>query len=132
MAMTAVALLCLQEAIYHEARGEPEPGQFGVGETIERRVGDPRWPGSVCEVVYQPHQFEWTASPPPVTEPEAWEKAGRIAEIILERPTTATNCADHFAHIDMEPEWAASMVVDVEIGGHAFYCSNEDDWRKQK
>ena len=129
--MTITATLCLAAALYHEARGEPEPGQFAVAETIMRRVEDRRWPDDVCSVVFQRHQFEWAANPPPVTEPEAWEKAGRIAEIILERPTTATGCSDHFAHIDMEPPWAAGMIVDVEIGEHVFYCSNVEDWRKR-
>jgi len=129
MGMTAT--LCLAAAIYHEARGEPEPGQFAVAETIMRRVEDSRWPDDVCEVVYQPHQFEWTADHQPVTEPVAGRKAEQIAEIVLDRPTTASTCADHFAHIDMEPDWAQWMIVDIEIGGHVFYCSNVDDWRKK-
>lgn len=129
MGMTAT--LCLAAAIYHESRGEPEPGRFAVAETIMRRVDDSRWPDDVCAVVYQPSQFEWTADPQPVTDPEAWQKSRAIAEIVMERQTTATGCSDHFAHIDMEPAWAQWMVVDIEIGEHVFYCSNVDDWRKR-
>ena len=128
--MPTLAATCLALAVYMESRGEPEPGQFAVAEAIVRRVGDSRWPDDVCSVVYQRHQFEWTSVPHKVTDQEAWEKAQAIAEIVMERPTTATGCADHFAHIDMEPRWAQYMIVDVEIGGHAFYCSNPEDWSR--
>lgn len=125
-----IAATCLAAAIYHEARGEPEPGQFAVAETIMRRVEDARWPDDVCAVVYQSHQFEWTANPPPVRNLSAWNKSQAIANIVLQNGTSATSCADHFAHIDTEPAWAARMMVDSEIGEHAFYCSNPDDWRR--
>lgn len=130
--MAITATLCLAAAIYHESRGEPEPGQFAVAEVIMRRVADDRWPDDVCGVVYQPMQFSWTIDPQPVDDWVAWHKAEKIAEIVLERPTTATSCADHYARIELEPGWAQWMIVDVEIGEHAFYCSNEYDWRKAK
>ena len=128
--MTMTATLCLAAALYHEARGEPEPGQFAVAETIMRRVEDGRWPDDVCSVVHQPHQFSWTADPQPVRDMAAWDKSLAIAEIVMSGQTTATYCADHYARIELEPDWAQWMIVDIEIGDHSFYCSNVEDWSR--
>ena len=51
---------CLATNIYFESRGEPEAGQFLTGFITMNRVNDKRWPNTVCKVVYQPGQFEWT------------------------------------------------------------------------
>jgi len=58
--INASELDCLATNIYFEARGEPEAGQFMVGFITMNRVHDSRWPNTVCKVVYQPGQFEWT------------------------------------------------------------------------
>ena len=47
----------LANAIYHEARGESQEGKIAVGQVILNRVADPRFPGSIYEVIYQPKQF---------------------------------------------------------------------------
>ena len=53
-------LMCLARNIYFEARGEPEAGQFLIGFITMNRVRDTRWKDTICGVVYQPGQFEWT------------------------------------------------------------------------
>ena len=47
------AFLCLALNIYHEARNQPVIGQIAVSEVVLNRVADDRYPGSICEVVYQ-------------------------------------------------------------------------------
>ena len=46
---------CLAEAIYYEARGEPERGQVAVAYTILNRAKDK----SICEVTNAKGQFEY-------------------------------------------------------------------------
>ena len=44
---------CLDEAIYFEARGEPEAGQAAVAQVVLNRVESGHYPASICGVVYQ-------------------------------------------------------------------------------
>ena len=44
---------CLAQAIYFEARGEPVEGWEAVGQVVINRVRDKRYPGQICDVVFQ-------------------------------------------------------------------------------
>ena len=61
--MLSAAVICLALNIYHEARGEPIEGQRAVASVTLNRTLDPRWPSTVCGVVYDPQQFSWTSHP---------------------------------------------------------------------
>jgi N-acetylmuramoyl-L-alanine amidase len=41
-----------------EAQGEPYEGQVGVGAVIMNRIRDPKFPGTIPGVIYQPWAFE--------------------------------------------------------------------------
>lgn len=127
------ALTCLALVIYHEARGEPLPAQYAVAEATIRRAEDPRWPDTVCKVVFQPGQYKWARNKPPITEMDAWRKSFAIAEIVAKNHVgAATRCSDHF-HDDSElPGWTAKMDLEVKVGRMMFYCSNPEDWRRPK
>lgn len=52
--------LCMAQNIYHEARNESTAGMIAVGNVTLNRVEDPRFPSTVCEVVFQgPHYESW-------------------------------------------------------------------------
>ncbi len=51
---------CLAEAIYFEARSEPEEGQAAVAQVVLNRVSSGLYPASVCGVVYQ-NRHRWHA-----------------------------------------------------------------------
>lgn len=51
---------CLSQSIYHESRGEPLNGQIMVANVIMNRVKHREFPDSICAVVHQKNQFEWT------------------------------------------------------------------------
>src|SRR5919106_4678476 len=51
---------CLARNVYYEARGEPIAGQYAVAEVTMNRKASPRYPKTVCEVVYQKEAFSWT------------------------------------------------------------------------
>ena len=83
----AKAEKCLANAVYFEARGEPVRGQIAVAQVVMNRVFSPFYPNDVCGVVYQnAHRhlacqftFACDGIPDIVTEPDAWERAKRIA-----------------------------------------------------
>lgn len=44
---------CMMEALWHEARGEPQIGQLAIAEVIFNRLDSGKFGSSVCEVVNQ-------------------------------------------------------------------------------
>ena len=51
---------CLALNMYHEARNQETAGLFAVSAVVLNRVNDPRFPNSVCEVIYQgPIRESW-------------------------------------------------------------------------
>jgi spore germination cell wall hydrolase CwlJ-like protein len=84
-------LRCLAEAIYFEARGEPERGQLAVGRVIINRAESGRYPDSICGVVYQnahkrnrcQFSFACDGKPETVTDPASWRTALTAARRLL-------------------------------------------------
>jgi spore germination cell wall hydrolase CwlJ-like protein len=126
---------CLTEAIYFEARGEPVKGQAAVAEVILNRVDSPRWPDDVCGVVNQGTgrlhacQFSYTCDghPEAVTEPRAWERAGKIARLLLDgAPRQLTGEATHYHADYVSPRWARVYPRTAQVGTHIFYRQTPD------
>ena len=88
----AKAEKCLANAVYFEARGEPVRGQIAVAQVVMNRVFSPFYPNDVCDVVYQnanrhlacQFTFACDGIPDVVTEPDAWQRAQRIARDMLD------------------------------------------------
>lgn len=121
---------CLQEAIYHEARGEDVLGQYAVAEVILNRVDLPNFPDDVCGVVRQnAHrsnacQFSYACNGRSVEmrDAEARRLAGAIAQILLSgAPRELTEGATHFHTADVRPSWAARFHRTARYGAHIFY-----------
>ena len=121
---------CLQEAIYHEARGETLAGQFAVAEVILNRVDAANFPGSVCGVVRQGAdngracQFSYVCNgrSQAMRERDARELAARIAQVMLSgAPRALTAGATHFHARHVNPRWARSYERTATIGAHLFY-----------
>ncbi len=121
---------CLAEAIYYEARSENVKGQMAVAEVVMNRVKDPRFPKTVCAVVYQGRyrdtgcQFTFTCdgslnNPP---QGESWDRARAIAlHVVMGLNTPITNKATHYHTDYVNPYWKAGLVETAEIGTHIFY-----------
>lgn len=121
---------CLTEAIYFEARGEPISGQVAVAEVILNRVDSPRYPDNVCKVVNQGTgqlhacQFSYTCdgAPERVTERGAWDRAGKIARLLIDgAPRTLTADATHYHADYVDPYWAEVYPRTAKVGQHIFY-----------
>lgn len=131
---------CLTQAIYHEARGEPDAGQWAVGEVILNRVESWRYPSSICGVIYQnaaQHhncQFSFACDGKSDTprlstrlDRESWLKAALIAQIIYQKGERNLENVKvqqdvlYYHAATVAPRWASVMRVSTKIGGHIFY-----------
>lgn len=131
---------CLARAVYHESRGEPEAGQWAVASVIINRVNSPRYPDSVCDVVFQnAHlrnrcQFSFACDGRPddgghgnIVDRESWVKSHLIALAAYEQflagetPVEGLETAMHFHTTSVSPSWASAYVEVAAIGNHVFY-----------
>jgi spore germination cell wall hydrolase CwlJ-like protein len=122
---------CLAEAIYFEARSEPEEGQAAVAQVILNRVSSGLYPSSVCGVVYQNRhhyhacQFSFACEGRAlrITEMDAWRTAVRIAGEVSGGKTYLADVgsATHYHANYVRPGWARRLVKMDVIGHHIFY-----------
>ena len=134
-AATPVARLraedCLAQAIYYEARSEPEDGQRAVAQVVLNRVRHPAWPNTVCGVVYQGAmrpgggcQFTFTCdgSLRFAAYGEGWVRARRLAAEALAGRVFAPVGLSTFYHANyVMPAWAPRLLKTAVIGAHLFY-----------
>lgn len=129
----AKELSCLTRAIYYEASGEPRAGKIAVANVVMNRLNDPRYPKTLCKVVYQRaaingvliYQFSWAAFKE-LFQPnnKAWQESHDIALQVLTEGQPddiikRTN-AMFFHSIDVNPGWRLRKVI--QIGRHIFYA----------
>lgn len=123
---------CLAEAVYWEARGEPERGQIGVAQVVLNRAVSGFYPRDICGVVYQnAHRYlacqftfacEGRRSLVP-TEAGPWALARRVAADMLYGRAWLPDVghATHYHANYVRPWWARSMNRLQTIGVHIFY-----------
>jgi spore germination cell wall hydrolase CwlJ-like protein len=122
---------CLADAIYFEARGEPVRGQMAVAQVVMNRVFSGYYPDNVCGVVYQNShrhlacQFTFACDgvADKVKEPDAWERAERIAHDTLDGKYWLPDVgkATHYHAYWVHPWWVRTMRKIDRIGVHTFY-----------
>ena len=127
----AKAEKCLANAIYFEARGESVRGQIAVAQVVMNRVFSPFYPNDVCGVVYQnAHRhlscqftFACDGIPDIVTEPDAWERAKRIARDMLDGKLwmPEVSKSTHYHAYWVHPDWVNEMKKIYKLGVHTFY-----------
>jgi spore germination cell wall hydrolase CwlJ-like protein len=123
--------LCLAQAVYFEARSEPETGQAAVAQVILNRVTSGLYPASVCDVVYQNEgrrnacQFSFACDGKPlvIRDDDAWARATRVADEVLGGKTWVADvgAATHYHANYVRPGWARSLQKLDAIGKHIFY-----------
>ena len=123
---------CLARNIYFEARGEGHIGMKAVANVVINRVRHPRFPNTVCGVVFQgvrPNsracQFSWACdgvNRTVNTRSEVWNQSVQIANRALAgKKPDVTRGALYFHNSTVRPRWAAANRFTVRIGGHYFY-----------
>lgn len=115
--------LCLTEAIYHEARGEPEKGRLLVAQTIVNRA-ERSHKGDLCATLAVKGQFPWWKQRRrmPVTEVDAFNLAAALAvkvQLGLMAPTPM-----RVYYFFGTTEWRyfrwANTANNIRIGRHIF------------
>ena len=114
---------CLAGTIYFESKGESLEGQLAVAKVVLNRTASPRWPNSICGVVYQKHQFSFVRGgkmPSIRKSSRSWRRAKAIARIALAN-SWQTNVDDAlFFHAKyVSPGWHLTRIGAVDK--HIFY-----------
>lgn len=125
---------CLAEAVYFEARSEPELGQAAVAQVVLNRIKSGLYPTSICGVVYQnAHKhlgceftFACEGKSLAVTEPGPWDTAVRLSKAVLDgrnyNPRVAN--ATHYHANYVSPRWGKHLRKLDVIGRHIFYLAH--------
>jgi hypothetical protein len=125
--------LCLTQAIYFEARGEPLEGQLAVAQVVLNRYTSNRYPNSICGVVYEHHpgaaayacQFSFSCDkwPDVVWNRDAWITAKTIAFLANSRrlPDVTGGKATHYHTTWVSPDWSSEISFTRTLGNHIFY-----------
>jgi len=122
---------CLAQAIYFEARSEPEAGQAAVAQVVLNRVSSGLYPTSICGVVFQNAQrykacqfsFACEGRSLRITEAAPWSAARRIARDVLQGRTYVEHvgAATHYHAQYVRPGWSRRLKKTDTIGQHIFY-----------
>ncbi len=139
-ALAAEEVYCLGQAVYHEARGEPDRGQWAVASVILNRVESWQYPDTVCGVVFQnahmPNrcQFSFACDGRSdeggygnIIDRQSWVKSHLIAQIAYNkflrgvRHEDGLTTAMHFHTKSVQPQWASAYAAVATIGAHIFY-----------
>ena len=129
-AIDAETRRCLTQAIYYEARNQSVAGRLAVADVVLNRVDNPRYPGTVCGVVFQGSQrrtgcqfsFTCDGSMNARIERRAMVEAQTLATAVLggfrlELTDGATNY--HATYVN--PYWAPTLTKTARVGDHVFY-----------
>jgi spore germination cell wall hydrolase CwlJ-like protein len=123
---------CLARAVYFEARSESALGQMAVAKVVLNRVKAPRFPKTICGVVYQGSnrrnscQFSFACDglPDDVRQPASWAQAKHIAQRAIKGDSAVEaqlGGALNYHADYVKPKWAKSMGRAIKIGRHIFY-----------
>ena len=122
---------CLATAIYFEARDEPVRAQIAVAQVVLNRAFTPYYPNDVCGVVYQnDHRrlacqftFACDGKSKAIKEPDAWERAQKIARDTLDGKLWMPEVAKstHYHDDWARPNWVREMKKMDKLGGLIFY-----------
>lgn len=126
---------CLARAVYFEARSESALGQMAVAKVILNRVKSPRYPNTICGVVYQGTQrrnscqfsFACDGQPDDVRQAAAWAQAKSVAQRAIAGDMNlgkGMNSATSYHADYVTPRWAKTLRKVSRIGRHIFYSGS--------
>ena len=139
--LTEQDLRCLVQNGYFEARSDGYASVMGVTNVVLNRVQDPRYPATICEVVYQGEkdskgnmiqnrcQFSWycDGKPDRMTNKEFLSKVQIVVHETLAlwyNNIDITEGATHYHANYVRPTWAKTLKYTTQIGTHKYYRWN--------
>ncbi len=111
--------------VLQEANGEPFRGMITVAGTVFDRAADRRWPNTVRDVVYQPHQYEGMARMLRNYTQSEITKA-RAAVVWAKRGWRPCGRVLWFHNFTVLPVWTKSLHISCIIHNHIFYTDRKD------
>ena len=130
-------LQCIKNALYAEARSEPEEGIRAVMSVIYNRKNHKNYPNTFCKVILQDKQFSAfnsnkslaTKRLKPVKGPdeEAYTKVAGIAQEAVVgafKPVLEPSVL-HYTHIRVKNYWTKRKQVVKIAGRHVFYKESQ-------
>jgi spore germination cell wall hydrolase CwlJ-like protein len=120
-AASSTELECLAKVVLYEAGSEPRAGQLAVAQVVMNRVRSPRFPNSICGVIYQRGQFSAIRSYSP-PRGARWNRAMALArEVTSGAAAPVVGRALYFHATRVRPAFARTQTRVAQIGGHVFY-----------
>ena len=120
---------CMALAMYWEARGEGTLGMMAVGSVVLNRAWHPKFPSSICGVVFQggetpPCQFSWWCdgkNDRPQNRVQ-WRSALTLSAVVLARRVKDPTRGALFYHsTSISSSWHSQRQRTTRIGNHVFY-----------
>lgn len=131
--LDVAAVMCMSLTMYHEARGEPVPGQVAVGYVLYRRADFNQ--KKICSETFKADQFEWTQKTkyiPPYSQLKPFVLLSE--KIIKQEIKDSSKGASYFHNVSMPNQWG--MKPRAVINNHVFYqeamMDNEFDLEAKK
>ena len=129
--LTEAEIQCMAHVMYFEARGEGAVGMAAVGYVVLNRMAHPKFPNSVCGVVYDRNrrgcQFSWTCDGKPdhVRNGAAYAQAREIALDVMSTRLIENPIDDSifFRHHRTHSRYAHSQRLVAHIGQHKFFAA---------
>jgi len=123
---TAEDHVCMAKNIYFEGRNESLHGQIAIALVTLQRVKDPRYPNTVCGVVYDNKQFSWywDGLSDRIRNKNSYEEIALLASHMLDTDTAMTDFtygSTHYHADYVSPYWKDYMVYKATIDTHLFY-----------
>ena len=113
---------CLANTIYHVGHGEDNDGKRLIGELVINRVESDDFPDTICGVVYQDGQFQWTKGTWPITMQSQYEESVRISKELLNTKSTDMMPVLYYHHYMMpRPEWSYYRNRMLRHGEYIYY-----------
>jgi spore germination cell wall hydrolase CwlJ-like protein len=120
-AVGASELECLAKVVLYESGSEPRAGQLAVAQVVMNRVRSPRFPNTICGVIYQRGQFSAIRSYSP-PRGARWNRAMALArEVTSGEAAPVVGRALYFHATRVRPAFARTQTRVAQIGGHVFY-----------
>lgn len=119
---------CLAVNSYHEARSEGDEANKWIMSVVYNRMLDKRYPNTICEVVFQKHQFSWTNDglSDKIKNSKQYVRLYKLAEEFLmdtKKYLRKSKGVNHYHTVYVKPFWSkhSDMKYLRTIEQHKFY-----------
>ena len=133
-------LECLALNSYYESRNQSIAGQIAVAQVVLNRVESPKFPNTICDVIYQgPTYTNWKGNEMPVRNRchFSWWCDGKsdipvdvrtyhkildmLTDLVYSDTIDVTDGSTHYHADYVEPDWSKKLEKTVTIDDHIFY-----------